>query len=328
MDNSNRYTADIEMRELIAENSNLLMIINRFGISLGFGDSTVRKVCADNNVDEKTFLTVVNFLTGRSYNLDKIKLESLLGYLEKAHDYFLEFNLPAIRRKLIEALDYSQNVELSMLIMKFFDRYYREVKSHMDYENENVFTYIRSLFEGVKSPDYSIKEFAEKHNRIDEKLTELKQLIIRYYPDRKDNNLMYSVLYDIISCEQDLYCHCLVEDELLVPAVAKYEQKVIEHQEHQELNDLVGDNDSEGDEDIEEHTNNELSKREKDIIICVAKGMSNKEIADALFISVNTVTKHRYNITTKLQIHSPVGLTIYALVNHLVRLDEISSQLV
>ena len=71
-------------------------------------------------------------------------------------------------------------------------------------------------------------------------------------------------------------------------------------------------------------SSNDLSDREKDIVVQVAKGLSNKEIADALFISVNTVMTHRRNISRKLQIHSPAALTIYALVNGLVNLDEIS----
>ena len=66
-----------------------------------------------------------------------------------------------------------------------------------------------------------------------------------------------------------------------------------------------------------------LSDREKEIVHCVAMGMTNKEIADTLCLSINTVTTHRRNITSKLQIHTPNGLTIYALVNKLVKLNEI-----
>ena len=61
-----------------------------------------------------------------------------------------------------------------------------------------------------------------------------------------------------------------------------------------------------------------LSEREKDIIICLVQGMSNKEIASHLFISVNTVITHRRNIARKLQIHSVAGLTIYAIANNLI----------
>ena len=66
-----------------------------------------------------------------------------------------------------------------------------------------------------------------------------------------------------------------------------------------------------------------LSQREREIIGCVVKGMTNKEIAEQLFISVHTVITHRRNITRKLQIHSAAGLTIYAIVHKLVELDEV-----
>lgn len=77
--------------------------------------------------------------------------------------------------------------------------------------------------------------------------------------------------------------------------------------------------------DLREHENisNELSNREKDIIVEVAKGLTNKQIADKLFLSVHTVMTHRKNIANKLQIHSPSGLTIYAILNNLVDLDQV-----
>ena len=62
----------------------------------------------------------------------------------------------------------------------------------------------------------------------------------------------------------------------------------------------------------------QISEREKEIIVCLVQGMSNKEVAAKLFISVNTVITHRRNITRKLQIHSLAGLTIYAIANNLI----------
>lgn len=73
----------------------------------------------------------------------------------------------------------------------------------------------------------------------------------------------------------------------------------------------------------DEESRKELSPREKDVIIGVVKGLSNKEIADRLNVSTHTVMTHRRNIAAKLQIHSPAGLTIYAIVSHLVNLDEV-----
>lgn len=82
-------------------------------------------------------------------------------------------------------------------------------------------------------------------------------------------------------------------------------------------------------EEEEEKVNEQeaLSLREKEIITCVVKGMTNKAIADQLYLSIHTVITHRRNIARKLQIHSPAGLTIYAIVNKLVELQDIKDKL-
>lgn len=69
-----------------------------------------------------------------------------------------------------------------------------------------------------------------------------------------------------------------------------------------------------------------LSQREKEIIVCVVKGMTNKAIADKLFLSIHTIITHRRNIARKLRIHSPAGLTIYAIINKLIELQEIEGR--
>ncbi|WP_321331577.1 response regulator transcription factor [uncultured Bacteroides sp.] len=77
-------------------------------------------------------------------------------------------------------------------------------------------------------------------------------------------------------------------------------------------------------EPAEDNDNQEtLSLREREIVVCVVKGMTNKEIAEQLFLSIHTVITHRRNISRKLQIHSAAGLTIYAIVNKLVEIGEI-----
>lgn len=65
-----------------------------------------------------------------------------------------------------------------------------------------------------------------------------------------------------------------------------------------------------------------LSLREKEVVACVVQGMTNKQIADKLCLSAHTVITHRRNISSKLGIHSTAGLTIYAIVNKLVDLDD------
>lgn len=71
----------------------------------------------------------------------------------------------------------------------------------------------------------------------------------------------------------------------------------------------------------------ELSPREKEVIVGIVKGLSNKEIASEMNVSVNTVMTHRRNIAAKLHIHTPAGLTIYAIVSNLVKLEDIKSDM-
>ena len=70
-----------------------------------------------------------------------------------------------------------------------------------------------------------------------------------------------------------------------------------------------------------------LSAREREIVVCIVKGMTNKQIADHLCISAHTVITHRRNIVSKLQIHSSAGLTIYAIVNKLVELSDVKDSI-
>ncbi len=69
----------------------------------------------------------------------------------------------------------------------------------------------------------------------------------------------------------------------------------------------------------------ELSVREKEILVCVAQGMLNKEIADKFNISIYTVISHRKNITRKTGIKTVAGLTVYALLNNLIDIGSVQS---
>ena len=185
----------------------------------------------------------------------------------------------------------------------------------LEYENDVVFSYVEQLSQGFLNRNFTISNFAGKHTPIGYKLKELKDIIIRYYPE-KNNYQLNQVLLEIILSEQDLTSHCMIEDKLFVPAVKLIEQQLKKSGQIQYTDETDCEN-------IEKDKLEVLSEREKDIVICVAKGMNNKEIADYLYLSVHTVTTHRRNISNKLQIHTTAGLIIYAIANKLVNIEEI-----
>ena len=318
MKNQKMYEADDKMISLIRDNYDLLQMLGSFGISLGFGDKTVMETCEDNNVDTYTFLAVVNFTINGYGDFeadDQLAVPTLLHYLEASHAYFLDFQLPYIRRELQESLD--ERDSLAKLILRFYDEYAHEIRRHMKYEQKTLFPYVQSLIDGHPTNDYDVETFSKHHGAADKKLRELKLLIIKYLPqDGLHNNQLTATLHDIYENEVWLRQHADVEDYIFVPAIRRLEQVAKQSDVSRHISDMVfksGDS----------QNSNVLSDREKDVIIGVVQGLQNKEIADRLCISVNTVITHRRNIARKLQIHSPAGLTIYAIVNGLVDISSV-----
>ncbi len=312
------YEADDKMISLIRDNYDLLQSLGSFGISLGFGDKTVQETCDDNHVDTYTFLAVVNFTIngyGDFETDERISVQTLLHYLEASHAYFLDFQLPYIRRELTESLD--ANDSLAQLILKFYDEYAHEIRRHMQYEQKTLFPYVESLLDGRPGNDYNVETFSKHHGAADKKLRELKLLIIKYLPsDGLHNNQLTATLHDIYDNEAWLRQHAMVEDHIFVPAIRRLEQTTKQSDVSRNISDMVFKGGGGQNSDA-------LSDREKDVVVSLVQGMSNKEIADHLCISINTVITHRRNIARKLQIHSPAGLTIYAIVNGLVDISSV-----
>jgi regulator of cell morphogenesis and NO signaling len=213
-----------KMSTLITRNYKMLLVLSRFGITLGFGDKNIREVCEENAIDTDTFLIITDLLLDENSDLkeQKFHIETVVKYLQSSHKYFLSFRFPQIREKLVEALQAGEN-DLSKAIIFYFDEYVFEVEKHMDYEEKIVFPYIYDLISNKKS-NYKIDIFVKQHNHVEARLKEFKMLIIKYYPVKSTNEIN-SVLFDIFACEEDLASHNAIEDNLLVPYILKLEKR-------------------------------------------------------------------------------------------------------
>lgn len=309
-----QYLPQHRMRDVIADNCLLLMALSRFGITLGFGDSSVADVCRVQRVDTNTFLAVANFISGKPYTQYTVSLSALKEYLHQAHTYYLQYVLPGIRRRLIEAISTGVSGDVSFLILKFFDEYSAEVRRHMEYENSTVFTYVDALLRGECPTDFNLENFDATHEPVAEKLQELKEIFIcHFHADGARVDQFNSVLFEIITTERDINMHCCVEDKLFIPAVKQLRQSLEDKENATE--ETAGTR-------LDANGDIELTARERDIVKAIARGLSNKEIADQLFISPYTVATHRRNICAKLNIHSASGMTLFAIIHGLISLEE------
>lgn len=310
------YNSTDKLSLVIQDDYRFLQVMGRFGISLGFGEKTINDVCSQCNIDVNAFLCVINYIKDQSVcrlcRIDtKDGVGSLLNYLKNTHEFFLEYQFPTIRRSLINSIE-MQN-EIAFLVIKYYDQYVEEVRMHMENENVTTFSWVEKLLDNDFSELDTGHLLSKHHDSIEKRLGELKKLFLQYYPQKGNNNELNSVILELYRTEEELKFHCLIEDNLFTPAIRRFQQKM-RSRKRMDVRRQVP---------VNACSEEQLSEREKDIVVCVAKGLSNKEIADLLCLSINTVTTHRRNIARKLSIHSPAGITIYAIVNKLVNIDDI-----
>ncbi|MGN0257689.1 MAG: LuxR C-terminal-related transcriptional regulator [Bacteroides sp.] len=322
-----QYEAKDKMIALIRDNYNVLQSLGSFGINLGFGDKTVEEVCQEHGVDTCTFLAIVNYTVNGELNQKEsgpLSISTLMKYLQASHDYFLGFQLPSTRQELAEALntqhETSEQGNLDSLILKLYDDYARAITLHMRYEEKMVFPYVEGLLNGVASGKYNVDTYSKHHGQESERLRELKGILIRYLPGNGlHSQKLLAVLYRIYNNEDWLRLHAEVEERFFMPAIRLLEQQLVKENVTAKISSMVNAGST------PEGYSDQLSEREKEVIVALVQGMSNKEIAAHLHISLNTALTHRRNIAAKLQIHSPAGLTIYAIVNKLIDLEDLTT---
>ena len=221
-----RFSGRDTLFDLVSIDYNILPLLSRFNIPLGFGSKSIEAVCREASIDLNLFLLVVNFtLTGQldGSAADRISPLKIVDFLHNSHSYFLNYKIPHIRANLTAALDAGHS-DINPMILAFFNDFVKRLDEHFGYEEETVFPYIRSLAEGRKATDYSIECFRRHHEEVTESLSELKNLILRYYTTSIPNQ-MYDVLVDICNAEEDLDSHSAIENSILIPLVDHIEKQ-------------------------------------------------------------------------------------------------------
>ena len=299
-------TPSMKMAELMNVSPALPGVLTRLGIPFGFGDETVEEVCRRQDIDPETFLLVCSVHAyGALPPKDRIRkadLKDVLKYLRRSHTYYMDVAMEELTAALVNLTEPCDERHRN-IIRKFFNEYKEELFKHLEYEENTVFPQAEAaLGHGRSTPD----DYQENHSHVEEKLEDLKNLLMKYMPPVCGQQDIYRALSLISTLQEDLAKHILVEDGILVP--------IVNHRMHTDLESRF---------DTPGEKGEELSAREKEILVCVAKGLLNKEIADAENISIHTVITHRKNITRKTGIKTVAGLTVYALLNNLIDINTI-----
>jgi len=229
--NKTIYNHRMKMADLVAGDMNLLSILQRLNIALGFGEATVAEVCAQHNISADLFLMICNIYSFRDYEpqietLSDDDIMSITMYLRASHNYYRTICFPALHNNIHKMVKELDDVS-RRLIDKFYDDYDNEVSNHFQYEEEVVFPYIENLLgnSSADNSEYNISLFEHNHGNVNEKLNDLSNIIIKYLSKDYTSQLRFEILGEINYIGNDLMKHSDIENRLLVPLVEKIEKR-------------------------------------------------------------------------------------------------------
>jgi regulator of cell morphogenesis and NO signaling len=231
-----------KMADVLHYNVHLLSVLKRLGIKLGFGEKTISQVCALYSIDSSFFTEIVRFFVSKEQftpnSLANFPVGTIIHYLRKTHDYYLNDRLPYIESLVDKLILLNPDRQDIVLVKKFFASYHEEFYNHILREEKSVFPYIISLEKAYEEPgdkkqyielisNNRIVKYVEIHDNVDEKLNDVKNILIKYLPPLRNEELVHSILFELFELERDVKDHSLIEDKILFPRVKNIEDNIV-----------------------------------------------------------------------------------------------------
>lgn len=243
--NNHFYKETYNLSALVTAEPNLLLTLSHFGIPMGFGDKTIAQVCAEHGVDPQFFLLICQVYSDDNYQpsqsvIMSTPMDGLVPYLLRSHDYYLNRRLPHIGHHLDKIAEMLPP-RAGKAIKGFFKSYLDEVREHFEREEKTVYPHINHLLNNSNDNTFTIKSYLSTHDNLEDKLSDLVQIIFKYLPgcgdktnspskiegareSMKNDDDAIDMVFDILQLSHDLRKHSLIEEKILGPYVKQLEK--------------------------------------------------------------------------------------------------------
>ena len=215
------FNSRMKLADIIAANHSIILLLPRFGIPLGFGEKSVREICAAANVPVDFMLLVCNLYSFDDYmpSIEEIKainMQPLVPYLKASHSYYTDERLPHIEKHIARIAE-RMDERSGMIFKKFYADFRREITAHFLSEEKNEFPRLLDLQSHGSTYRPAKRQLSKTHAALVDKLNDLTQIVYKYLPGNVMPEETMELVFDILQLSSDIQKHALIEDKILQP---------------------------------------------------------------------------------------------------------------
>ena len=219
----------MKLADIIAANHNVILLLPRFGIPLGFGEKSVREVCAASGVPEDFMLLICNLYTFEDYlplidELSEIDMSPLVPYLKASHRYYTEERLPHIGAHIDNIAGRIDN-RYGKVFQQFYADFRNQIEEHFSSEERYEFARVLALQQGASRRGLMKGTSKRTHPDLVDKLNDLTQIVYKYLPGNVLPEETMELVFDILQLSSDIQKHALIEDKILQPYMQWLERR-------------------------------------------------------------------------------------------------------
>ncbi len=213
-------TPETKLCNVIIDEPSVIPVINRFDITLGVGDKTVKTICREKGIDLTFFLAVINAFINESFFPDSefspLSAVKTVDYLRKTNNSYLRFQLPNIERHFSALIGHSDSNNNLPLLFDLYHEVKAEIVRRID-DDTKWFDEIAKSAGNAETVRTDCSEKAEAHDSIEDKLSDLKNMFVIHLRGDYDRNLCHAVLVAIIGLERDIRQNNRIRNRILRP---------------------------------------------------------------------------------------------------------------
>ncbi len=234
MKQNNDIHSNTKIADELIKNPYLMLLLEHFGISTPVQDLKIHQICEIYDINEALFIAFTKLYNG-STAIPELELSTkdaltITKFLKTSHRFYSEQIYPEILALINQMNQLNDHKEMK-LVSLFFTDYFKEVTEHLDYENDVFHPYVKRLTEQIDNKElsdnqdeYNVVDYQDHHDDIEEKLIDLKNLLVKYLPNGNDQIIRRKLLFLLSELEFDLKIHSDIEELILIPLTAKLEK--------------------------------------------------------------------------------------------------------